>query len=344
MSARRRNVWRFLLLTLIPLLAVAVGLWLWLQGGRFIETDNAFVKAPKLLVSADVAGTIQEVLVIENQVVEAGQTLLKLDDAQFKLMAKRAQAQIGQVRSDLNALRAQFREKQAEIALARTRYQFAQRVLKRQKDLMDDNFATRSNLDDAQHEVNVAARQIQTLRENLASIAERLGGAVDAPAESHPRYQAAVAELEQAQLQQARTTVLASLPGVVSRLPERGQHLKVGEAALALVGNSGLWVEANFTETELTHMRTGQAVHITVDAYPGVIWEGQVQSLSPATGAEFAIIPPQNATGNWVKIPQRIPVRIALNPQADQPHLRAGMSAIVEVDTEFRRTLFGWGL
>jgi len=344
MSARSRKISRALLLIVVPSLAIIVGLWMWLQGGRFIETDNAFVKAPKLLVSPDVAGAVKQVLVTENQPVEVGQALLKLDDAHLRLSAQRANAGIAQVRSDLNALRAQYREKQAEISLARTNFQFAQRVLQRQKDLMSDNFATASNLDDAQHEVNRAGKQIETLRQNLTSIAERLGGTVDTPAESHPRYQAAVAELALAQLQMRRTTVLASLSGIVSRLPEPGQYFEVGEAAMALVGNSDLWVEANFTETELTHMRDGQAVTITIDTYPDIVWEGFVQSVGPATGAEFAIIPPQNATGNWVKIPQRIPVRIRLTPQDKQPKLRAGMSAVVEVDTEHRRTLFGWGL
>lgn len=344
MSAGSRRAWRALLLILIPLLAIIAGLWMWLNGGRFIETDNAFIKAPKLLVSPDVAGAVKKVLVTENQVVKIGQALLKLDDAHLRLMARRANAGIAQVRSDLNALRAQYREKQAEIALARTNYQFAQRVLLRQKELMSDNFATASNLDDAQHEVNLAGRKIETLRQSLVSIAERLGGAIDTPAKSHPRYQAAVADLALAQLQMRRTTVLASLPGIVSRLPEPGQYFEVGEAAMALVGNTDMWVEANFTETELRHMRDGQTVSITVDTYPDTVWEGLVQSVSPATGAEFAIIPPQNATGNWVKIPQRIAVRIRLIPQDDQPRLRSGMSAVVEVDTHHRRTLFGWGL
>lgn len=344
MSAGRRRILRVLLLILVPLLAIIAGLWMWLHGGRFIETDNAFVKAPKLLVSPDVAGAVKKVLVTENQVVEAGQALLKLDDAHLRLMARRANAGIAEVRSDLNALRAQYREKQAEIALARTNFEFAQRVLQRQKDLMSDNFATASNLDDAQHEVNRAGRQIETLRQNLASIAERLGGGVKTPPESHPRYQAAVAELALAQLQMRRSTVLASLPGIVSRLPEPGQYFEVGETAMALVGNSDMWIEANFTETELTHMRNGQTVTITIDTYPDIVWEGFVQSVSPATGAEFAIIPPQNATGNWVKIPQRVPVRIRLIAQDDQPRLLSGMSAVVEVDTHHRRTLFGWGL
>jgi len=293
-------------------------------------------------VSAEVSGTIREVLVQENQTVVAGQPLFRLDAAPFQVALSKAEAKLAQVRTDLAALKASYREKQAEITLARTRYAFAQKDQQRQADLVARNFVSASKFDDAKQTADLAAQQIAALEQDLKRIAVTLGGSVDAPVERHPSYRAAQAELEQARLDLARVEVRASLPGTVSKAPKPGQYLATGATAMALVVSGNLWIEANFTETDLTFVHPGQPVAIHVDTYPDAAWTGVVQSLSPATGAEFSVIPAQNATGNWVKITQRVPVRIKFDAAPGMPQLRAGLSAVVEIDTGHRRRLLGY--
>lgn len=341
-AGRRRM--RRILLIVIPSIAALVAAAFYLLGGRYVETDNAYVKAEKVPVSADVSGTIVEVLVQENQTVAAGQPLFRLDPASFQVAVAKAEAKLAQVRTDLAALRASYREKQAEITLARTRYAFALREQRRQADLVARNFISASRFDDAKQNSDLASQQISALEQDLKRIAEALGGGVGVPIEQHPSYRVALAELEQARLDQAHGVVRASLPGTVSKPPKVGQYVAAGSTAMALVVSGNLWIEANFPETDLTYVRPGQPVSVRVDTYPDAAWKGVVESLSPATGAEFSVIPAQNATGNWVKIAQRVPLRIKLDAAPGLPQLRTGLSAVVEIDTGHRRRLLGLSL
>lgn len=334
---------RLILLVVIPLLAALIVGFVYLKGGRYVETDDAYVKADMVPVSAEVSGTISEVFVRENQSVAAGQPLFRIDPASFQVAVERASAKLAQVRTDLAALKAAYREKQAEIALAKTKYAFAQKEQRRQADLVARHFISAARFDDAKQNTDIAAQQIAALEQDLKRIAESLGGSIDAPVESHPSYRAAVAELDQAKLDLARTEVRASLPGTVRNPPKPGQYVSAGNSALALVVSGKVWVEANFTETDLTYVRPGEPAVVHVDTYPDREWQGVVDSLSPATGAEFAVIPAQNATGNWVKITQRVPVRIRLET-AGMPQLRAGLSTVVQIDTGHRRLLLGLSL
>jgi membrane fusion protein, multidrug efflux system len=337
-----RNIVRPLLLIAVPLVALVVGGGFYLHGGRYIETENAYVKADKVPISADVAGSISAVMVQENQQVAAGDLLFRIDPQSFQLAVDMAHAHLGQVRADLLALKAGYEVKQAEIKLARTKYGFANKNRQRQATLVEKNFVSRSKFDDATEDADVAAQQITALEQDLQRIVETLGGDIDAPVEMHPTFREAEVALETAELDLKRTEVRAPVAGIVSKLPKPGQYLVAGSTALALVVNDNMWVEANFTETDLTHMHEGQPVSVHIDTYPDDVWTGTLQSLSPATGAEFSVIPAQNATGNWVKITQRLPVRIALATSANQPTLRAGLSATVEIDTGFKRHLFGY--
>lgn len=335
---------RLILLVVVPLIAaLAVGV-VYLKSGRYVETDNAYIKADKVPVSAQVSGTVTEVLVDENQSVIAGQALFRLDPVPFQVAVAKAEAKLAQVRTDLAALKASYRAKQAEITLARTKLAFAQNDQRRQADLVAKNFISASRFDDARQSTDLAGQQIGALTQELKRIAETLGGSVDAPVERHPGFRVAQAELEQARLDLARVEVRASLPGTVSKPPKPGQYVAAGSMALALVVSGNLWVEANFTETNLTYVHPGQAVTIHVDTYPDAAWKGVVESLSPATGAEFSVIPAQNATGNWVKIAQRVPVRIKLEAAPNMPQLRAGLSTTVEIDTGRRRRVLGISL
>ena len=329
---------RVVLLIVIPVLVGIGAAWVYLSGGRFVETENAYVKADKVPVSARLGGQIVEVAVAENQRVSAGDLLFRIDPAPLRLAVAKAEAKLAQARTDLAALKASYREKQAEVALARTRQGFASKDAQRQADLLSKRFISPSRYDDAKQNADLATAQIAALEQDLHRIAESLGGRVDLPVESHPAYRAAQAELEQAQLDLSHCDVTAPQDGVVSKPPKVGQFVAVGTAALALVGSEP-WVEANFTETDLTWVQPGQPVTVHVDTYPDVVWHGTVDSLSPATGAEFSLIPTQNASGNWVKVVQRLPVRIHLTPSAGQPPLRAGLSALVEIDTGHKRQL-----
>lgn len=336
---RRRK--RLVLLVLVPALLAAGTLVAYLRGGRTVETENAYVKADKVPVSAAVAGTVAEVRVQENERVRAGQVLYRLDAAPFAVALARAEAKLAQVRTDLAALKASYREKQAEIELAHTRRSFALRDQQRQADLVARNFISASKFDDAKLNADLAGQQVAALEQDLHRLAESLGGSPTLPVELHPAYRAAQAEMAQARLDLARIEVRAPVAGTVSKPPKVGQYLATGSTALALLAGGQVWVEANFTETDLTHVQAGQLVTVHVDTYPDQVWHGHVESLSPATGAEFSVIPAQNATGNWVKIAQRVPVRIAIDPAQQAPELRAGLSAVVEIDTGYRRSLLG---
>lgn len=341
-SPSSRRLKRLVLLVIIPLIAVSGVALAYLKGGRYVETDNAYVKADKIAVSADVSGTIKEVLVQENQKVAAGQPLFRIDTASFQVAVDKAEAALSQVRTDLAALKATYRGKQAEITLAKTKYVFARKELGRQADLVKKHFVSASKFDDAAQSAELARQQITALELDLKRIAQMLGGSVNSPIERHPSYRAALAELEQAKLNLEHTLVRASLPGTVSNPPKPGQYIAAGGMAMALVVGGKLWIEANFTETDLTYVRPGQPATVKVDTYPNVVWKGSVASLSPATGAEFSVIPAQNATGNWVKIAQRVPVRIKLEITPDMPQLRAGLSSEVEIDTHHHRRFLGF--
>jgi membrane fusion protein (multidrug efflux system) len=331
---------RWILMGLIPAIAAVAGGFFYLQGGRFVETDNAYVKADKIPLSAQIAGPVTQVLVAENQQVQAGEVLFRIDPAPFELELQKAVAQRSQVKTELLAQKAFYQEKLAEISLAKTKLEYAQKTQRRQADLLKKHYVATNNFDDAEQQVRLAEQQITALQQDLNRISESLGGDPTLPVEQHPSYQVAEAAIAQAQLDLNYTQVNASVAGVVSNLPKPGQYIKAGQSTATLVASEQLWVEANFTEKELTYMQPGQQVEISIDRFPDRTLTGQVQSLSPATGAEFALIPAQNATGNWVKISQRVPVRIQLQGAAAKD-LLAGLSAEVKVDTGHQRQLFG---
>jgi membrane fusion protein (multidrug efflux system) len=342
--APRKGRLRIVLLGVVPLLVALVGGALWLAGGRFVGTDNAYVEADKVPISVEVTGTVARVFVKENQAVHAGDPLFELDRAPFEVAAQRAEASLGEARTNLEALRASYREKQVEIGLAKTRHTFALKDQKRQVELAAKDYAPQVTLDAADQNAQLTAQQVSALEQSLSQIGQTLGGGPNVPIEQNPSYRVAAAELAQAKLDLARTLVRAPSDGAVSAAPKPGQRLTAGAMAMVLVASGAPRVEANLTEKDLTYVHPGQAVTIKVDTYPGRTWSGTVESLSPATGAEFSLLPAQNATGNWVKIAQRVPVRIALAPAPDLAKLRAGLSAEVRIDTGHKRHVLGMTL
>ena len=344
--ARRAHIrpLRVLLLVVLPIAALFAGAAIYLHGGRSVETENAYIKADKVPVSAEIAGVVSEVMVQDNQPVEAGQALFRIDTAPFQVAADRALARLAQVRQEHAEAQATYREKLADISLARSKHAFALREQQRMAELLAKGFISTARFDDAHNNADIAEQQIIALEQSLKRIGAALGGGPEVPAEKLPSYQLAMAEMTQARLNLAHAEVRTPTAGIVSRPPKPGQYLAAGTTAMALVVGGNLWVEANFPETDLTHVQPGQRVVIRVDTYPDRRWQGVVESVSPATGAEFSVIPAQNATGNWVKIAQRVTVRIRIEPAPGAPQLRAGLSAGVEIATGQRRQLLGLSL
>jgi membrane fusion protein (multidrug efflux system) len=331
---------RLFLLAGIPLIALAIGVAIWLRGGRYQETENAYVKAHIIAVSADVSGRVVEVLVRDNQPVEKGALLFRVDPAPFELAVARAEAQMAVVRTELDKLRAEHRVALAEAKEAEERIPYLARSLERQAKLREKGMGLESNYDEAKHNLDAARRQLEAAREKAAQVLASLGGKADTPAQSHPTFLAAKAARDSGQDELARTRVFAPAGGIVSNMRlQPGERVERGVPVFSLIEHNHVWVEANFKETQLTHMREGQAATIVADAYPDIQWHGRVSTIAPATKAEFSLLPAQNASGNWVKVVQRVPVLIALEPASDRPQLRAGMTVTARVDTGHVRSL-----
>jgi len=333
---------RVVLLWILPVVALAGGYVLYMLHGRYVATDNAYVKADKTEVAPDVSGTVRQVLVAENDRVIAGQPVLEISDEQLGIAVTRAEAHLAAVRTDVAALQASYREVLSRLEVARKDVAFAQRELARQRQLAAARLVAQSRLDDAEHAADMADGQVTIIERERDQLIARLGGRPDAPIDEHPDVRESEALLAQARLDLARTRVVASTGGIVSHLPQVGDHIEAGRAAFAIVADTGAWIEANFKETDLEFVREDMPALIEIDTYPEHEWHGRVASISQATGAEFAVLPAQNASGNWVKVVQRIGVRIAIEAAPDDPPLRAGMSADVKIDTGRRSLLPGW--
>lgn len=335
---------RFLAVTLLSIagpLAIGLGaLQVYVTGGRFVSTENAYVKADKIAVSADVNGRVAEVGIAANQRVEAGALLFRIDPEPFRIAIAVAEARLASARQDIAAMKAEYRQKIAEQKLARGEAEYYERQYERQHKLNDKGFASGSKLDEAAQRLRLARDQAATVAEELGRVRANLGGSVDRAVDSHPAVLEALAVRDEAALALRRTAVHAPSAGVVTNFNlEVGEYIEAGKPVFSLVGADRVWVEANFKETELTYVREGQSAVLTFDAYPEYSVQAVVASISPATGAEFALLPPQNASGNWVKVVQRLPVRLELTETDGIPSLRAGMSVIVEVDTGHKRQL-----
>ncbi len=339
--ARRRRRLRWALFLLLPIVLIAGG-YVYVTGGAVMSTDNAYLQADKVGVSTDVSGIVQAINVHDNQTVKADDVLFTLDDQPFRLALQRAEAQVGITRNDLNALKANYRDMQEQIKQAHADVEFYDREFRRQQDLTRQQYAAQATFDTARHNLATAQQKVASLEQQLAAIAANLNGDPDQPIEQHPRYLEAIAQRDEAARELAHATVKAPMDGVVTQVPslQPGQYLESATPAFSLVATDHMWIEANPKETELTYVRPGQTATVTVDTYPGVEWHGTVESLSPASGAQFSLLPAQNTSGNWVKVVQRIPIRVRIDTSdKNLPPLRAGMSAVVDVDTGHARGL-----
>lgn len=338
---RRRRRLRVGLMLAGVLLAALVGGWAWLTGGRYVSSDNAYVHADLLMVSTDVPGIVQEVPVREGQQVRAGQVLFRLDAAPFRFAVAAAEARLRQTDLAIEAMKQDYRRMLRDVAAQEAAVRLAQSRFDRYADLVRTNAVSRADYDQARFQLQQAEQQLEALRQQVQVQLARLGGNPEVAPEDHPDHQQAAAELAEARRRLERSVVRAPFDGVVTRVAslQPGQYLAAGTPAFGLVGTGQVWVEVNPKETELTWVKPGDPVSFTVDAYPGRTWHGVVETISPATGAQFSVLPPQNTSGNWVKVVQRVPVRVRVEPEADAPPLRAGMSVVATIDTGHQRTL-----
>ena len=329
------------LFVLLPILLIGAGYW-YVSGGQVMSTDDAYAEADKVGISTDVSGIVKDIDVMENQHVEAGEVLYRLDDVPFRFAFGRATAQVGSVENALNALKANYRDMQAQIQQAQYDIEYYSTELHRQQDLLNAHVASQSTFDMARRNFQNAQGKLASLTQQLAAIAANLNGDPDGPVEQNPRYVDAVAQRDEAARQLAHTIVRAPFAGIVTNVPSiaLGKYLAASTTAFYLVATDHVWVDANPKETELTYVRPGQPVTVAVDTYPDVQWRGTVESISPAASQEFSLLPAQNTSGNWVKVVQRIPMRVRVDTSdSDLPPLRAGMSVEVDVDTGHARGL-----
>ena len=325
----------------LPAVVLAVTLFIWLSGGRTVTTDNAYVKGDRAQIATELSGVIVEVPVQENQRVSRGQLLFRLDDQSYRHALAKIEAEIETTRADIRGLRAQWRTKREEIKAALSQQTFAQAEFDRQAELAEKKVASTQKLEEARMGLEVARQRISAAQEDLTRIEAALAGDPKIRADDHPRVKQMMAAREEALLQLRRTMIEAPLDGMVSKRPVPGSYATAGVPVMVVVADADLWIEANYKETELTRVRPGQKAVVHIDTYPDSQCSGTVASIAQATGAEFAVLPPQNASGNWVKVVQRIPVRVSVICREGDPPLRVGMSTTVEIDTGHSRTLGG---
>ena len=335
-----RTLKRTVFLVVIPLLAICVGLYLYAAGGRYVSTNNAYVKANVIIISPEVSGRVTSVLVANNQPVAADDVLLQLDSFPLEIALSRARAQMAVIRIELESLRADYGETVVQAQQAEDKVRHLDRRYKRQRKLLKQGLSSEEKHDEAKHDLQVARREVQIIQQRVRRVLAQLGGNQALPVGQHPRYRSAQTIYDQAVIDLKAATIRAPASGIVSNMKlQVGEYAQAGKPIFSLIENQPIWVEANLKETQLTHILPGQQATIVADAYPDKIWESVVSNIAPATGAEFSILPPQNASGNWVKVVQRIPINLVITDQAGGPQLRAGMTVSVRIDTRRKRKM-----
>lgn len=322
---------------------LAIASYIYFTGGRYESTDDAYVQTATVPISADVAGRVKSIAVRDNQQVHKGEVLFRLDDATYRINVQDAEAQLAAARLKVKMLKATYRQRLANVATARANLEYAQTDYQRQHHLAATHIASQAQLDQATHKLADARSQLDAAQQALNAAVANLAGKPDIDPDQHPAVQQARAALERARLNLADTVITAPSDGIVTRVEELqvGAYIQASTPVFALVSSNDVWIQANFKENQIAHMHPGQTAQVQIDSYPGKTFTGKLISLSPGTGTQFSVLPPENATGNWVKVVQRLPVRIELDhPGAAYP-LKAGLSASVSVDTRYHRNLFG---
>jgi membrane fusion protein (multidrug efflux system) len=342
LMAGLRRYRRMLLLVVLPLVAVIAGLIFYLNGGRYVTTDDAYVGAQKVLITPDISGKIDKVVVREGQQVNDGDVLFEIDPVPFRLAADQARASLAQTRTTYDNLRANVTIYGQMLDLAQQGVDLKRRDVDRKTTLAKSNFGSQLDLDNAGTALVTASAQLEYLKQQLSNSKTQLLGNPDLPLEQFPPYAQAKAALEQAERNLDHSTMRAPMAGIATQVEQiqLGRFVAAGTPVFSIIDTSKPWVDANLKESDFTYVGVGQPVSIDVDAFPDHVFKGTIGSLSPGTGAQFAILPPQNATGNFVKVVQRVPVRIYFDSNDKYVRkLKAGMSAYTTIDTGHRRSL-----
>jgi membrane fusion protein, multidrug efflux system len=336
----RRLLRPILMLGGIIVVAVGSGAY-WLTGGRYVSIDDAYVRAAKETIATDVSGIVASVPVHEGQRVKKGDVLLRLDPRQFQIAVDGAKANLGGISSDLNAKKVDYQRMLREVEVKQSQVQSDQANFDRYANLVKSGGVTRADYDNSRFQLAANQQAVIALKTMAEVQLAKLGGNPDVDIHTMSDYLQAKARVDEAQRQLDHSVIYAPFDGVVTQVDtvQPGMYLAASTAAFGIVSTEDVWIEANPKETELTWVKPGDEVHVTVDTYPGRSWKGVVASIAPNSGSEFSVLPAQNTSGNWVKVVQRIPVRIHVEPQPGDPELRAGMSVEATIDTGHRRTL-----
>jgi membrane fusion protein (multidrug efflux system) len=340
-APRKRGKLRYLVMAAVPLALVAGGSYVWVTGGRYQETENANLRQPRVTMASEIAGRITAVNLAENQLVHAGDLLFAVEAEPYRIALAQSDAALASARLNVEQLRASLGGAEAQQRSAQSEVAYLEGELERQSALSGKGVTTQSSLDTARRNLVKARDAERAAAQAVIGAKAALGGKPELPTDAHPSVLSAQAARDKAAYQLAQTEVRAPADGIISQASsfKPGQFVAAGSSLFALVETDESWVEANFKETQLTHMKVGQTAEIELDTFPGQPLEATVESIGAGTGAEFSLLPAQNATGNWVKVTQRIPVRLKIDKEGADLLLRTGMSATVTVDTRVSR---GW--
>ena len=346
-EVRARNLTRPVLMIGGILLVVLVAAYFYLTGGRYVSTDDAYVHAAKVNVSVDVSGTVIEVDVHEGQAVKKGDVLFRIDPRPFQIALENAKAALANTALTVDSMKQDYQRMLRDIDAQRAQVALAQSTYQRNATLYAKKFVSQAGYDQAKYALDAAQKTLQSLQSQAQVQLAKLGGSADVNPETHPQYLAAKAAVDEAQRQLDHTVARAPFDGIATQVSalQPGTYIVSQMAAFAatsavgLVSTEQVWIDANLKETDLTYVKPGDHVDVTIDTYPGKTWNATVESVAAASGAEFSMLPNTNSSGNWVKVGQRISIRIRVDRKADDPILRGGMSASVEIDTGHRRSI-----
>jgi len=338
-SRNGRKRLRMVLLVVLPLIAVVGGGLFYMMGGRYIETDNAYVGAQKVLITPDISGKIVHIAVHEGQHVKPGDELFTLDKVPYQLQLNAAQGKLNAARSVFDKLKTTYKSLNDLIALGQTNVDLKQRDLDRKTRLLQNQAGSQVDVDTSASALVTARLELEFTKQQRDTTLNQLLGNPDLPLEQFPDYAQAKAAVENAQRDLNHTVVRAPISGTATQVDsiQLGRFVAAGSPVFSVVDDQTPWVDANPKETEIANLRVGQKVTLDVDSFPDHTFTGTVTSVSPGTGAQFSILPPQNASGNWVKVVQRVPVRITFDKDSATRLLRAGMSVNVAIDTHHSR-------